>query len=77
MSVRTTTPISAKAVLSTTEAAQYINISNDEVRRLCKIGTIKAFRCGPNYKIPKRVLDDAIMEWAMEGIDLSTLEGEI
>lgn len=73
MSARTEMPISQKAVLNTTEAATYINISNDEVRRLCKIGKIKAFKSGPNYKIPKRVLDDAVMEWAMRGISLSDL----
>lgn len=73
MSARTETPISQKAVLNTVEAATYINISNDEVRRLCKIGKIPAFKSGPNYKIPKRALDDAVMEWAMQGVSLSDL----
>lgn len=71
--MRSEIDINQKAVLSTGEAAQYINVQKSDIVRLCRIGVIKAFRSGPNYKIPKALLEETVCRWAADGVTIADL----
>lgn len=54
-------------VLSPKECAEYIGISENTIRSLCKEGKIKAARSGQNWKIPRPCAEAYIMEMAETG----------
>lgn len=74
--IRTELSITEKAVLTTPEAAEYINISEHEIRRLCLIGQIKAFKTKKDWKIPRVPLERLVEEWGEKGTILSELRME-
>lgn len=54
-------------VLTPKECAEYIGISENTIRSLCKAGKIKAARSGQNWKIPRPCAEEYIMEMAATG----------
>ncbi|MBZ0277930.1 MAG: helix-turn-helix domain-containing protein, partial [Anaerolineae bacterium] len=53
-------PVSVPSVLTLTEAAQYLRISEAEVIQLIDDGRIAAARIGGNYRIARVVLDELL-----------------
>jgi excisionase family DNA binding protein len=49
------------------EAAAYLNIGINQMRGLLKSGEIPAARSGRNYKIPRPLLEEWIVNKAKEG----------
>ena len=56
-----------KFVLSAKEAAEYIGVGENLIRHLVKEGEIPAARSGRNYKIPRPLLEEWIVNKAKEG----------
>ena len=56
-----------KFVLSAKEAAEYIGVGENLIRQLVKEGEIPAARSGRNYKIPRPLLEEWIVNKAKEG----------
>lgn len=56
-----------KFVFNTEEAAAYLNIGINQMRGLLKSGEIPAARSGRNYKIPRPLLEEWIVEKAEKG----------
>ena len=59
-----------KFVLSPKEASTYIGIGENRIRELCNEGTIKAAKSGPNWKIPKPLLEEFMLDKARKGANL-------
>ena len=56
-----------KYILTTQEAAEYVGIGINRIRELVKTGEIPAARSGRNYKIPRPLLEEWILEKARNG----------
>lgn len=56
-----------KFVFTPEEAAQYAGIGEGKIRRLCSSGEIKAMRSGNRWLIPKKLLEEFVIEKAMKG----------
>ena len=54
-------------MLSAKEAAEYIGVGENLIRQLVKEGEIPAARSGRNYKIPRPLLEEWIVNKAKEG----------
>ena len=61
--------ISEKFVLTPREAGEYVNISENTIRKLCEEGKIRAIRGGKEWKIPKPLLEEWVLNEA-KGIPL-------
>lgn len=59
-----------KFVLTPKEAAAYIGISENRIRKMCAAKEIKAARSGKNWKIPKPMLERYVLEKAEVGGEL-------
>ena len=59
-----------KFVLTPKEASEYIGLGENQIRSLCTSGEIKAVRSGQNWKIPKPLLEEFIIEMARKGARL-------
>lgn len=59
-----------KFVYSPKEASAYIGLGENMIRSLCASGRIKAARSGPNWKIPRPLLEEFILEQARKGARL-------
>lgn len=51
-------------VLNPKECAEYIGLSENTIRSLCKAGKIKAARSGQNWKIPRPCAEEYILKMA-------------
>ena len=49
------------------EAAEYLGLGENRIRQLVKNGEIPAARSGRNYKIPRPLLEEWIVEKAEKG----------
>ena len=56
-----------KYILTTQEAAEYVGIGINRIRELVKSGEIPAARSGRNFKIPRPLLEEWIVEKAEKG----------
>lgn len=56
-----------KYILTTQEAAEYVGIGINRIRELVKSGEIPAARSGRNFKIPRPLLEEWILEKAKNG----------
>ena len=56
-----------KYILTTQEAAEYVGIGINRIRELVKTGEIPAARSGRNFKIPRPLLEEWILEKARNG----------
>jgi excisionase family DNA binding protein len=56
-----------KYILTTQEAAEYVGIGINRIRELVKSGEIPAARSGRNFKIPRPLLEEWILEKARNG----------
>lgn len=56
-----------KYILTTQEAAEYVGIGINRIRELVKSGEIPAARSGRNFKIPRPLLEEWILEKARKG----------
>ena len=54
-------------MLSAKEAAEYIGVGENLIRQLVKEGEIPAARSGRNYKIPRPLLEEWIVDKARKG----------
>ena len=56
-----------KFTLTPKEAAEYIGMGENRIRQLVKSGEIPAARSGRNFKIPRPLLEEWILEKARNG----------
>ena len=56
-----------KFVLNPKEAATYLGVGENKIRKLCENREIKAMRSGRNWKIPIPMLERYAMEKAEKG----------
>lgn len=57
-------------LLTPKEAAAYIGISENKIRSLCAARAIKATKSGKNWKIPKPMIEQYVMECAEKGEEI-------
>lgn len=56
-----------KFTLTPKEAAEYIGMGENRIRQLAKNGEIPAAKSGRNFKIPRPLLEEWILEKARNG----------
>lgn len=56
-----------KFTLTPKEAAEYIGMGENRIRKLVKDGEIPVARSGRNFKIPRPLLEEWILEKARNG----------
>lgn len=57
-------------LLSPQEAGEYVGLSENKIRDLCKSGELPAAHSGANYKIAKPLLEQWALQKCMEGAEL-------